>query len=163
MKRLDELSAVLDDANRENGNGESKEVIYSNLLEMYKLHRASGFQITGDDVDLAIKARHMAMYNQNQSIHWFNLNAIKNRVNGNHLSDKMETKSILELENISFLPSLGDNQDLMHDLIPLIARCMIFNIPALSNIFNGAAVKHILHIYTDVINEKSEQVIASCY
>ena len=100
------LSAVLDDVSKRNGNEETNEEIYATLLEMYRLQRASGFQITDDNVDLAIKARHMSTYKQNQSIHWFNLNAVKNRVHGNHLPEKMETKSITDIENIlSFLPS----------------------------------------------------------
>lgn len=154
----DVLSAVMDDANSRNNNGETKEEIYSDLLQKYKLQRAPGFQITGDNVDLVVKAKHMSRYNQNQSIHWFNMNAVRNKVNGNHLSDKMQTKSIVDIENVTFLPSLKDNQDLMHELIPLFARSIVFNIPALSKVFSGAVVIHIPHMYSDVMNEKSEQV-----
>jgi hypothetical protein len=155
------MSGVIDDANRRNGCGENSKEIYSSLIQMYKLQRAPGFQITGDNVDLAIKARHMSTYKQNQSIHWFNLNAVKNRVNGNHLSDKAPAESILTFENVCFLPSLRDNQDLMHDLIPLFARSIVYNIPALSKVFSRAIVHHIPHMYTDVMNEKSEQVCQS--
>ncbi|CAB3990467.1 Hypothetical predicted protein [Paramuricea clavata] len=153
----DVLSAVMDDANSRHNNGETKEEIYSDLLQKYKLQRAPGFQITGDNVDLVVKAKHMSRYNQNQRIHWFNMNAVRNKVNGNHLSDKMQTKSIVDIENVTFLPSLKDNQDLMHELIPLFARSIVFNIPALSKVFSGAVVKHIPHMYSDVMNEKSEQ------
>ena len=54
----------------------------------------------------------MSMYKQNQSILWFNLDAVKNPVDGNHLSDKAPVESILDY------PSLRDSQDLLHDLIP---------------------------------------------
>ena len=46
-------SAVLDDVSKRNGNEETNEEIYATLLEMYRLQRASGFQITGDNVYLA--------------------------------------------------------------------------------------------------------------
>ncbi len=106
------MSGVIDDANRRNVYGENSNEIYSSLIQMYKLQRAPGFQITGDNVDLAVKAKHMSMYKQNQSILWFNLDAVKNPVDGNHLSDKAPVESILDY------PSLRDSQDLLHDLIP---------------------------------------------
>lgn len=154
----DIMSAVQYDMNEQSGRGETiKEEISSTLLKKYTLQRAPGFQITGDNVDLAIKAKHMSIYKQNRSIHWFNLNAVKNRVNGNHLSD-ITTESILDVENVRFLPLHKDNEDLLHDFIPLFARCIVFNIPALSNVFSTSVVKHIPHMYTDEMSEKSEQV-----
>ena len=86
------------------------------------------------------------------------MNVVRNKVNRIHLTDKMQTKSIVDVENVTFLPSLKDNQDLMHDLIPFFARSIVFNIPALSKVFSGAVVKHIPCMYSDVMNEKSEQI-----
>lgn len=139
------------------GTGKTKEEIYLALINKYKLQRAPTFQITGDNIDLAIKAKHMSTFQQNKSIHWFNLNAVLNRVHGNHLPNSCQ-KSILDVENVAFLPSPEDNQDLLHDLIPLYARCIVYNIPALLSVFGDSVVKHIPHVYTNEMSEKSDQV-----
>ena len=49
------MSGVIDDANRRNVYGENSNEIYSSLIQMYKLQRAPGFQITGDNVELQEK------------------------------------------------------------------------------------------------------------
>ncbi|KAK3741554.1 hypothetical protein QZH41_002937 [Actinostola sp. cb2023] len=83
------------------------------------------YQIIGDNVDLYVKVKHMSSERQNKSIHWFGLNAVQDRVSGLDLPDNEPIKNILELENIEFLPSRTDNDDLLHDLIPLCARILI--------------------------------------
>ena len=115
------------------------------------------FQITGDNLDLFVKAKHMSASNQNNSIHWFNSNAVKNRVLANHLSNDNPVKSVLELENVEFLPSPEDNEAYLHNITALATRVVVRNIPAFSQ-FKDIVVKHILHEYSDVMNEKSHQV-----
>ena len=45
------------------------------------------YQITGDNLVLMVKVKHMGSMKQNNSIHWFNLNAVQNQVLGNHLDN----------------------------------------------------------------------------
>ena len=80
------------------------------LEEKVLLQHPPTFQITGDNLDLMVKVKHMSASNQNNSIHWFNLNAVKNRVLANHLSNDNLVKSVLEVENAEFLPSPEDNE-----------------------------------------------------
>ncbi|CAB3988657.1 Hypothetical predicted protein [Paramuricea clavata] len=52
-----------------------------------ELSHAPGYQLTGDNVDLYVKVKHMSSTNQNSSIHWFNINAVFNRMNNNQLNN----------------------------------------------------------------------------
>ena len=127
------------------------------LKRQLEVGHAAGFQITGDNVDLLIKAKHMSSTNQNKSIHWFNLNAVLDRVLGNELSGEKPLKSIMDMENVDFLPSVEDNQKFLHDLIPLAARVIADNIPAFKK-FGSVVVRHIPHAYSQAMKEKSTQV-----
>ena len=151
------------------GNNFDKQVFYSLVDEIVKmnmplclrslkeleekvlLQHPPTFQITGDNLDL------MSESNQKNSIHWFNLNAVKNHVLANHLSNDNPVKSVLELENVEFLPSTEDNEAYLHNITALATRVVVRNIPAFSQ-FKDIAVKHILHEYSDVMKEKSDQV-----
>lgn len=124
--------------------------------EIEFMHPAS-FQITGDNLDLAIKVKHMTSTNQNNSIHWFNLNAVLNRVHGNHLPNDQPIKSVLDMENIDFLPSSNDNQEFLHYAAALCVRVVVSHLPALSG-FQDVVVSHIPHQYSSIMKEKSKQV-----
>lgn len=124
--------------------------------EIEFMHPAS-YQITGDNLDLAIKVKHMTSTNQNNSIHWFNLNAVLDRVHGNHLQNEQPIKSVLDMENIDFLPSSNDNQDFLHYAAALCVRVVVSHLPAL-NRFKDVVVSHIPHEYSSIMKEKSKQV-----
>ena len=103
------------------------------LEEKVLLQHPPTFQITGDNLDLMAKVKHTSASNQNNSIHWFNLNAVKNRVLANHLSNDNPVKSVLELENVEFLPSPEDNEAYLHNITALATRVVVRNIPAFSH------------------------------
>ena len=105
------------------------EAVQSVEHELAILHPPS-FQITGDNLDMFIKAKHMTSTHQNSSIHWFNLNAILNHVHANHLSNERPIKSVLEIGKVDFLPSCKDNQDFLHYAAVLCGRVLISNVPA---------------------------------
>ena len=120
-------------------------------------NRPSGYQIIGDNVDLMIKVRHQASDKPNKSIHWFHLNAVKDRVNANECSDDEPLKKVQEVEKWEVLPSIKDTHDLLHDFIPLVARVIVDRIPAFKH-FKDVVVRHLPHKYSDVMKDKSEQV-----
>lgn len=128
------------------------------LSRHLELSHAAGYQITGDNLDMLIKVKHMSSSNQNKSIHWFNLNAVLHRVLGNDKSGDGPIQSITELENVDFLPSAMDNQDFLFDIIPIVARVIVDKIPTFKN-FKDVVVRHIPHSYTDLMKEKSTQVL----
>jgi len=130
-------------------------------LERINLNHAKekppSYHIIGDNVDLYVKVKHMNSERQNRSIHWFALNAVQDRVSGIHLAVDKPIRSILDMENIEFLPSRTDNENLLHDFIPLFARAVIGKIPAFS-CFKDVKVKHIPHRYSQEMKQKSSQV-----
>ena len=52
------------------------------------------YQITGDNLDLRMKVKHMSSTNKNKSIHWFNVNAVPNRIAANHLANDKPIQSV---------------------------------------------------------------------
>ena len=52
------------------------------FAEHLKMTHPAPFQITGDNLDPMIKVKHMSSTNQNDSIHWFNLSAVKTMCRG---------------------------------------------------------------------------------
>ena len=73
----------------------------------------------------------MTSSNQNRSIHWFNKLAVKDRIDASELDNTKQTKSVFDLYNADFIPSVEHNTQLLHDIIPLFARVIVNNIPAL--------------------------------
>ena len=130
----------------------------SMLMQQSDSERPLGYQIIGDNVDLMIKVRHQASGKPNKSIHWFHLNAVKDRVSGAGLSEKGSIKLVDQVENWEILPSYQDNEDLLHDFIPLFAQVICDRIPALKS-FKDLVIRHIPHKYSNVTKQKSEQVI----
>ena len=130
----------------------------SMLMQQSDSERPLGYQIIGDNVDLMIKVRHQASDKPNKSIHWFHLNAVKDRVSGAGLSEKGSIKLVDQVENWEILPSYQDNEDLLHDFIPLFAQVICDRIPALKS-FKDLGIRHIPHKYSNVTKQKSEQVI----
>ena len=128
------------------------------LTEQLELCRAAGYQITGDNLDMLVKVKHMSSTNQNKSVHWFNLNAVMHRVIGNGLRSDGPICSVLDMENIEFLPSVTVNYKFLSDVIPLAARVIVNRVTAFSS-FKDVVVKHIPHAYSDVMKEKSAQVL----
>ena len=119
------------------------------------------YQITGDNLDLMVKVKHMGSTNQNNSIHWFNLNAVQNRVLGNHLDNTKPIKPVLEMENVDFLPSPEDNQNYLYQITALATRIVIKHIPSF-HVFKDVAVHHIPHKYSEIMKQKSKQVKLMC-
>ena len=88
------------------------------------------------------------------------MNAVKDRVMAGDLPDHKPVGPAMKLQPEEFLPSAKDNQDLLHDFIPLFARVIIDDVPAFNTAFKDV-VRHIPHKYSEVMAQKSEQVHCS--
>ena len=142
---------------RQTNNGILNSKTLRDFDKTLKMAHPAPYQITGDNLDLMIKVKHMSSTNQNNSIHWFNLNAVKNRVLANHLPNDQPIKSVLDIENVDFLPSAKDNDKYLHDITALVTRVVIKNVPAFAN-FKDVVIHHLPHKYSDDMKEKSIQV-----
>jgi hypothetical protein len=115
------------------------------------------YQIVGDNVDLEVKVRHMADDNKNKSLHYFNLVAFKDQVNGNSLADSHE-KTLESIPISSFLPSHKDLDSLKRDFVVLWSRVVVKHIEYFS-CFKKCVIYHIPHQYSDVMVNPVEEVI----
>ncbi len=132
----------------------------SDLKSHQKSNKPPTYQIIGDNLDMYVKVKHMSSDRQNKSIHWFAMNAIQDRVspechNWSNTDEKM--KPILEVENSEFLPSSEDNDKLLQDFLPLVARVLVDKVPDLKCL-EGTIIKHIPHQYSQEMKRKSVQV-----
>jgi hypothetical protein len=128
------------------------------VIEKWKFSSPAKYQIIGDNVDMLIKIKHQSSSKPNKSIHWFHMNAVKDRIAAADLSDDKPIGCAKQLRPEEFLPSVKDNQNLLHDFIPLFARVIIDEIPAFNTAFKDIVVRHIPHKYSEVMTQKSEQV-----
>ena len=115
------------------------------------------YQIIGDNLDFFVRVKHMTSQNQNKSIHWFNMLGIVNRVTGSELDAEYPQKQVNELSSADFIPSTSLHAELLRDLIPLVTRVVVDNIPAFS-CFRKIAVCHIPHKYSKQMAEPSREV-----
>lgn len=115
------------------------------------------YQIIGDNLDFFVRVKHMTSQNQNKSIHWFNMLGIVNRVTGNELDAEYPQRQVNELSSADFIPSTSLHAELLSDLIPLVTRVVVDNIPAFS-CFRKIAVRHIPHKYSRQMAEPSTEV-----
>ena len=77
-----------------------------------------------------IKVRVQVSKKLSNSLHWFHLNTVKDRVKGTRLSDKGSIESVAKVENWEILPWTKDSQDLLHDFSLLYERVIVDHIPA---------------------------------
>lgn len=122
----------------------------------WKSNSPSTYQIIADNVDMMIKIKHQGSRKPNKSIHWFHLLGVKDRAIACDLADDKPVGSVSDLQSGDILPSMKDNQDLLHDFIPLFARVVVDKVPAFK-IFKDVVIRHIQHRYSDAMKHQSEQ------
>ena len=141
------------------------EEISENMLQQFpsatsaqkKLLTKKLYQIIFDNLDFFIQVKHMTSENRNKSIHWVNVLLVLDRVSADHLDDTQPLKSVFDLFYVDFVPTMHHNAMLLEAIVPLFARVIVKNMPAFSG-FKNIVERHILHQYSDVIKEASDQV-----
>ena len=101
-----------------------KENFQKNVSESESVEK---FQIIFTNLDFFVRAKHMTSSKQNRSFHWVNLLAVKDRVTGQGMDNTKPIMSVYELLNIDFIPSLQQNQELLADFIPHVAKVIADN------------------------------------
>ena len=115
------------------------------------------FRIVGDNCDLHQKPTHETLARRAQDHHWFNLYAVKDRVQGLHLADDRPIASISTLPLSTWLPNADECIALRQDFIILAARVQIKHLPWFSCI-KSVVADHIPHDYSSSAKQKSEIV-----
>lgn len=100
------------------------------------------------------------MADQNLVLHWVNHRVTFNRVSGNHLSTQPGF-GVMEVPNISLLPSLQEQKMQRQNIIVLVSRILVQHFEAIA-FLQDVCVKYIQHRYTKVMAKKSVQVRMIC-
>ena len=109
--------------------------------------------IVGDNLDKSINPRHMTMEHQRKSLHYFHSYAVFNRID---FSDLASDKPIGDVSTLSLSTYLTDATDCakLHENYAILARVVVEGIPCF-RVFHDCVVKHIKHMYSSQMKEKS--------
>lgn len=116
-----------------------------------------GFKVVGDNVDKTIKPRHMREDRQTKSVHYFQIYAVKDRVDLSNHSD--EPRSPGKNPPLSeLLPSTQDKRALLANLTTIITRLLAEYMPVIKENFGDTVTQHIPHPYSSEMAKKSDVV-----
>jgi hypothetical protein len=113
-----------------------------------------GYRFNMDNLDFYIRVRDMTQGHQNQSKHYVQLLAVKDRVNCEGLGDSQPIGDLTQLENHQFLPNASDNNSLREDFIHVVSLILIENLTSFK-VFEGIYDVGFDHQYSHVMKEKS--------
>jgi len=87
---------------------------------------------------------------------------IEERVRGDELNNDKPIQSVLDLPNITFLPSMEEHQSLRKEFIVLILRVMVKYCEWFKR-YSKHVPNHLEHPYTEQMKQKNEVVIIVLY
>eukprot|EP00731_Ephydatia_muelleri_P003037 Em0001g3037a len=116
-----------------------------------------GFRLVGDNIDKTVGPRFMRHNHQSQSLHYFNVYAVKDRVDLHHLSPNISMIDLQDVDVNRFLPSEDDYAALISNFQFLIAKVMAKCVPGLVHL-SPLLPGHIQHIHSKAMSMKSEVV-----
>ena len=119
-----------------------------------------GFKLVGDNIDKTVKPRDMRFNHQVQSLHYFHVYAVKDRINFSGLSNNSTFIDPKSNDCNLFYPSTDDDAALAFNMEILVARILTQNIHGLSHL-KYAVMPHIQHKNTANMVQKS-QVVCAC-
>ena len=90
----------------------------SSVLEA-RMSSNSGIAIVFDNIDGKLERRHMSKDNQNFDFHWVNHKIVLNRVTSKRNNFP---RDLLAISNITFLPSVKDQERQRYNYVVLVAR-----------------------------------------
>ena len=76
----------------------------------------------GDNIDKHVKPRYQRVDSQSQSLHYFQVYCVKDRVNLSHLPDYCEPVQAETFPFQSLLPTEDDLKQLLHNMAILLAQ-----------------------------------------
>lgn len=115
------------------------------------------FKIVGDNIDKHIKPREMRLDAQAKSLNFFNSYAVKGRIDVSNLEDKPSLPNYEAFQSSSILPSNSAGLKIKRNFITLIARVLKKYFPFFTK-FSSATPRHIKHMYSSEMAQKSEVV-----
>lgn len=116
-----------------------------------------GLKILGDNLDKTVRPRDMRSNHQSQSLHYFNLCAVRDRIDFSVFSGESSTIDLSKLDMSVFLPSTADMDALRSNFTILISRILCQYFPSLFE-YSSSVAQHIKHKYSQEMSSKSHVV-----
>ena len=114
-------------------------------------------RIVGDNWDLNVKSRCQTIGQTNQSLHYFNEYAIKDRISVPHHMNERLTSKLESLDISQFLQTDSVQDNIISSFIQIIPRVIVKYLGAYQE-FRNLVVYHIEHPYSHEMQQKSEVV-----
>ena len=92
---------------------------------MTALNEWSGFKYVGDNIDKTIKPRDMQLNNEPTSLHYFNVCAVKDRIDFSHLSSNATIINPEDIKYNVFYPSPEDDSGLLLNFETHVTRILV--------------------------------------
>ncbi|CAB3979299.1 PREDICTED: uncharacterized protein LOC107327384 [Paramuricea clavata] len=124
-------------------------------LDTLEKQPTPSFRIVGDNWDLNVKARCQTKGKTNQSLHYFNEYAIKDRVLVPHQQNTGPKLKLESLEMSHLLPTEAVQDNIIWSLTKIIPRGIVKYLKAYKE-FHNFVVYHIEHPYSHETKQKSE-------
>ena len=117
------------------------------------------YKLIGDNIDKTIKPRDMRVDHQSQSLHYFNMYAVQDRVDLSHLSNESRIMIIDpdEIDFSKFLPLAEDYEAITDNFVVLILKILVEHLPHFSK-YAPVVPKDIQHKYSKEMSKKSNVV-----
>lgn len=125
-------------------------------LPLQMRHR--GFRLVGDNIDKAIRRRHLRLDRKNESIHYFHVYAVENRIDASQLPDtstKISEITDIDSAAASVLPKVRDDLILKDNITVLISRFLYKYLDFFKLSFDGIIQWHITHKHSSEMSTKS--------
>lgn len=106
---------------------------------------------------MTVKARCQTKGQTNQSLHYFNEYAVKDRVAIPHLQNIMPELDLSKLEMSKLLPTDVVQERVVSGLTSIVPRLLVKYLHAYK-VFQNVTVYHIVHQYSNEMRQKSEVV-----
>ena len=118
-----------------------------------------GLKLCGDNLDDLKRRRHMRCDQQNESLHYFQSYAVKDRLNLTDVSDVTPTRTPTVPEVLEkVLPTDSDDAVVQDEFAILVARMMCENMQYFKENYSDVVQNHIPHKHVPEMSSKSEVV-----
>ena len=138
---------------------ECRDEIQSPFREKCELEKAahSSFVTSFDSLDIHLDRKNMTMDSQNKDFHLVNHQMAGSRVSGAMLDSSAPNADLLDVYNLTFLPSMEDQKYHRLNYIILWSRTLVNYFDVLAPLVD-ACIRHIPHKYSNKLSQKTKKV-----
>ena len=120
------------------------------------------FKIVGDNIDKYVKPRDMTMDAQASTLHYFNMYAVRDRLDASQLPDDPSLPDVSTIKVEQILPTEADHNVMHSNFAILVCRVLKKHMPFFAK-FGSGIERHIRHVYSEEMSRKSEVVSIYMY